>query len=143
MDHTADSEVCLQGVDFDYEKICTPTALETHRNKIEAEKQKKIKEQEAALKLIEEEKQALALKFQPSYEASKRIWESLKTRVIQYAGRYFSAIAEHLKANFICAGSFPAFVVANELRAFVGSTNVPQLKYNDIDVYYGNIGDAD
>ena len=111
MDHTADSEVCLQGVDFDYEKICTPTALETHRNKIEAEKQKKIKEQEAALKLIEEEKQALALKFQPSYEASKRIWESLKTRVIQYTERYFSAIGENVKANSFAPAPFQLWLL--------------------------------
>ena len=67
----------------------------------------------------------------------------MKTRVNHYSETYFEAIAEHLNGDFICAGSFPAFVVANQLSSLLDSGEVPRLKYNDIDVYYGKFGDGE
>ena len=52
------------------------------------------------------------------------------------------AIARYLKEDFICAGSYPAFVVANELCEYLGQESAIRLKYNDIDVYHGSFGDG-
>ena len=54
-----------------------------------------------------------------------------------------SAIADHLKSDFICSGSYPAFVIADEMRSLLGSNDFPPLTYNDIDVYYGNFGNSE
>ena len=43
------------------------------KKKGEAEKEKKINEQRMEMKLIEEKKHALAIKFQPALEKSKQI----------------------------------------------------------------------
>ena len=66
------------------------------------------------------------------------MWPTLKPSVFYASLSCFSAVANHLRSDFICAGSYPAFVLANEMLEFLGQDDVPMLRYNDIDVYYGS-----
>ena len=143
-DRSAGRQVCLQGVKFDYQGVCTPAAIEAHRCALEAEKTRKQAELEAAARIREEKKQAIAAKFMPALESSKRIWPNLEPLITIASSTSFSAIAQHIQSNFICAGSFPAFVISNEMKILSNSGINKEfpLKFNDIDVYYGRFGDG-
>ena len=143
MDHTKDRDVSLQGVDFNYKEVCSPAVIDAHVVKMEAEKAKADALLESERRLVQEKKLAIAAKFCSAQEASKSVWPILEARVIQASSSCLTAISEHLKSDFICAGSYPAFIIANEMRESLGREEVPSLKYNDIDVYYGNFGPKD
>ena len=49
----------------------------------------------------------------------------------------FNIIASHINKDFICAGSFPAAVLASVWGASSASKEKVKLIFNDIDVYYG------
>ena len=61
----------------------------------------------------------------------------MEPNVVLASSLCFNAIADHLQKDFICAGSYPAFIVATEMRDFLSDATVPLLKYNDIDIYWG------
>ena len=144
-DRSADKQVCLQGLKFDYQGVCSSAAIEAHRCVLEAEKTRKQAELEAAVRIREEKEQAIAATFTPALDRSKRIWPDLEPLIINATSKYFSAIAQHIKSNFICAGSFPAFVISNEMKRLSdsGINEALRLKFNDIDVYYGRFGDGE
>ena len=45
----------------------------------------------------------------------------------------FRAIATHIQGDFICSGSFPAYMIAKELQKVPDCRSIVELKYNDID----------
>ena len=51
------------------------------------------------------------------------------------------AIAVHLKSEFLCTGSFPAFVITKEISVLTRDEEIPKLNDNDIDIYRGSFGD--
>ena len=54
----------------------------------------------------------------------------------------FETIASHINEDFICAGSFPAALLAS-IWSNNSSENVPaKLIFNDIDVYHGELGEG-
>ena len=56
---------------FDYEKIITPNAIDAHQEMIKAEAAKEEFNRKEAERVLEEQKQALALKFMSSTKQSK------------------------------------------------------------------------
>ena len=140
----------FEGVQFNYQSICTPRAIEAHKIVVEAEKAK-IETQKAMaaaakqeeLRRIEEKKLALAEKFRPAVEESNIIWPILVPLVTAATSGTFAAIARHIKDDFICAGSYPAYVVATAMRNIPSYRNIPYLKFNDIDIYYGCFGNGE
>ena len=128
----------LQDIDFAYKNVCSTKAIDAHRVKMEAEKARAEALKEAELRQIEEDKLVLAAKFSSALEESKRMWPILKPSVFYASSCCFNAIAHHLQNDFICAGSYPAYVIAKEMREFLGQDDVPMLRYNDIDVYFGS-----
>ena len=56
---------------FDYEKIITPDGIDAHKKIIEAEAAKEEFNRKEAERVLEEQKQALALKFMSSTKQSK------------------------------------------------------------------------
>ena len=56
---------------------------------------------------------------------------------------YFSAISGRIQSNFVCAGSFPAFLIAQEMQKIPSEYEPVELKFNDIDIYYGSFGDGE
>ena len=66
----------------------------------------------------------------------------LKPLINHASSVQFAASATHLKSSFICAGSFPAFILINEIRKLTRKKEIPRVKYNDIDIYYGSFGDG-
>ena len=87
---------------------------------MEAEKAKAEALKEAELRQIEEEKLVLAAKFSSTKEESERMWPILKPSVVYASSCYFIAVANHLQNDFICAGSYPAYVIGKEMREFLG-----------------------
>ena len=138
VDHSADSEVQLQGLEFDYEKICNAVAISTHKTAMEADKAKLEAEKIATARLRAEREQALQDRFQNAVEIARNVQTNLEPLVVSASSPCFSAIAAHIQADFICAGSYPAFLIAHELRKLTGYEETVKLKFNDIDVYYGN-----
>ena len=143
------STVSLQGIKYEYTSVCSPEAIEAHKSVVEAEKSKleaeKIKletEKVAALKKIEEKKLELKEKFTPATEKSREIWQILELYANETTSSCFGAIAAHLGSHFICAGSFPAFVVAKTFSQHAKIKELTGLKYNDIDIYHGSFGDG-
>ena len=120
MDQSRDADVSLQGIDFDYKNVCSTEAIDAHRVKMEAEKAKAEALKEAELRQIEEEKLVLAAKFSSTKEESERMWPILKPSVVYASSCYFIAVANHLQNDFICAGSYPAYVIGKEMREFLG-----------------------
>ena len=55
----------------------------------------------------------------------------------------FCAIATHVGSSFICAGSFPAYVIAENYNTLSNRGKMVHLMYNDIDVYYGRFGEGE
>ena len=87
-DELSGSHVDLQGLSFDYETICSTSAVEAHKRvveeekrKAEAEKAKVEAEKIASLRKFEEKKLILASKFAPATERSRQIQPTLKPRI--------------------------------------------------------------
>ena len=136
-DHSRDAEVSLQGIDYKYESVCTQSAIDNHKVEMEVQKAKADALEEAKRKLVEEKKAAIAAKFEPVIEKSMSIWPIVEPSVVLASSLCFNAIADHLQKDFICAGSYPASIIATEMRNFLNDASVPLLKYNDIDIYWG------
>ena len=66
----------------------------------------------------------------------------LEPLINRASSEQFAALATHLKSSFICAGSFPAFILINEIHKLTQNEKIPRVKYNDIDIYYGSFGDG-
>ena len=58
-DRSADSEVKLQGLEFNYKEICSLAAVENHKNAIEAQIAEELAQQEAEAKLLQENRRAI------------------------------------------------------------------------------------
>ena len=54
----------------------------------------------------------------------------------------FNIIAAHIKDDFICAGSFPAAIVASVWSSYDENKEVARLIYNDIDVCHCKFADG-
>ena len=72
-DHSADSQVDLQGVDMKYEDHITPGLIEEHRKKVEEVEAKAEAEKRAAIKVAEEKASAMAHRLSPAVERSSSI----------------------------------------------------------------------
>ena len=59
-DNSSDSEVSLQGVDFKYRDICTASAIEEHKDKLESLRAEKEIEEKKIAQLAEDKKQAIS-----------------------------------------------------------------------------------
>ena len=72
-DRSADSEVCLQGVDFKYDEVITSAGVEARRKEFEAQAAEAEALRKAAIKLEEEKERALAEQFAPAVERSTSV----------------------------------------------------------------------
>ena len=54
----------------------------------------------------------------------------------------FEIIASHINEDFICAGSFPAAVLASFWNNRSANNEPAKLIFNDIDLYHGEFGDG-
>ena len=73
-DGSADAEFCLQGVDLKYTDVITVEKVEAHRKKCEEQAAKEDAEKKAAVKAMEEKKNAIAEQLAPALEQSKIVW---------------------------------------------------------------------
>ena len=62
-DNSSDSEVSLQGVDFRYRDICTPSAIAEHSKKLDSLRAEKEMEEKKLAKLAEDKKRAISERF--------------------------------------------------------------------------------
>ena len=63
----------LQGLEFDYEKICNAVAISTHKTAMEADKAKRKAEKIATARLRAEREQALQDRFQNAVEIARNV----------------------------------------------------------------------
>ena len=143
LDRSVTAEVSLQGVDFEYEAVCTPGSIEEHRKEIERLKVEKEEEERKAAELEKEKMNALANLFAPSVQKSEAIWSNMLPLVLKETTAKFQSIATHVKSSFICAGSFPAYTVVDVFSRLPEINENNLLKYNDIDIYTGIFGDGE
>ena len=73
LDRSVTDDVSLQGVDFEYEAVCTPESIEAHRKEIERLKAEKEEEDRKAAELEKERMNALANLFAPAVQKSEAI----------------------------------------------------------------------
>ena len=143
-DRSADSEVNLQGLEFNYKEICSPTAVENHKIAIQvrlAEEQARLA---AEAKLLQEKRRANEAKFVAAVNSSKELWCRLEKPLVEASLSCFSAISQRTQGDFICAGSYPAFLIAEQLAKISGDYKAVQhLKFNDIDIYYGSFDNGE
>ena len=139
---SAGSEVGLQGVDFKYDDEITAKAVQDYRNVIEAKEVQEAADRKEAARLLEEKSNALSRKFTSAVRRSNMIQHELLPLVSEATYKQFSAIATHLNADFICAGSFPAAKLATVWSTFTEEKDDVKLIYNDVDVYHGNFGNG-
>ena len=109
VDHSADSEVKLQGLQFDYATICNAAAVSTHKTEIEADKARREAEKLAEARIKAEKEQVRQKKFENAEGIAKDIQATLEPLVYNDSYSSFSSIAAHIGVDFICAGSYPAF----------------------------------
>ena len=138
-DRSADSEVNLLGLEFNYKEICSPTAVENHKIALQA----RLAEEQARLaadaKVLQEKRRANEAKFAAAVNRSKQLWCTLEKLLVEASMCCFSAISQRTQGDFICAGSYPAFLIAEQLAKISADFKpVHHLKFNDIDVYYGS-----
>ena len=136
-DHSRDAEVSLQVINYKYVSVSTTSAINNGKFEMEVEKAKAYALEEAKRMLFEEKKLAIAANFHPAIEKSLSIWTFVKHGVVLESSLCFNAIADYLQKDFICAGSYPASVIATEIRDFLNDAAIPLPKYNDIEIYWG------
>ena len=78
IDHSADKEVSLQGLEFDYKIVCSQAEINKQKNKIKVEQAAEEAKRLEAAQIIEENKRKLELKFVTVEESSKILWQNLK-----------------------------------------------------------------
>ena len=71
IDHSADNEVSLQGVDFVYKDVITKEALETHKKKLEVLKAEKEAEIQKKAKIARDEEKKLSELFAHAQKLSE------------------------------------------------------------------------
>ena len=140
---SADSEVNLQGLEFNYKEICSPTAVENHRIAIQARLTEEQARLAAEAKLLQEKRRANEAKFAAAVDSSKELWSRLEKLLVEASSSCFSAISQLSQGDFICAGSYPAFLIAKQLAKISRDYEPVQLKFNDIDIYYGSFGNGE
>ena len=143
MDHSADDEVSLQGVDFVYKDICTSEAIEIYKKKLESLKAEKEAEEQKKAKIASDKVKSLSALFAHAQKLSEVIWSEMLSLAREATEAKFCAIATHVGSSFICAGSFPASVVADIYKSLSNTGTRIHLMYNDIDVYYGRFGEGE
>ena len=77
---------------------------------LEAEKVAKVN---AAVREAEERQLALARMFSHAVRRSRPIWDKMLPHILAATTEQFVAIAAHVNESFVCAGSFPAYIVAD------------------------------
>ena len=142
-DRSADVQVNLQGVQFDYKAICSQSAVEKHKLVRKAEEDARQAKRDEAARELEEKRVIRQAKFATTVENSKRIWVLLEPLVIEKSTPHFNGIAERVKGDFICAGSYPAYLVAQQMQNVQNDYEPVNLKFNDIDIYYGSFADGE
>ena len=140
---SAEKEVKLQGLEYDYRAVCSQSEIYRHKSVIEADKAIEEAKRIEAIRIRDETKREFELKFAGALESSKALWLKLEALVIEASSNCFQAIAQQVQGDFICAGSFPAYIIAKQLGVLSSEHNCVQLKFNDIDIYHGNFGDGE
>ena len=136
-DHSDDAKVHLEGVKFNFKEIITQKSVSEHQKKIEIQKAREELVRREAVKYAEEKASQLAKRFAPSIERSKLVQAEICPLVNGLAIPKFNIIASHINKDFICAGSFPAALLASVWGASSASKEKVKLIFNDIDVYFG------
>ena len=132
----------LQGLNFEYDKVITPEAVDKHLIIVKANQAKERAEKERSDRLAEEKATKLAAKFAPAVKRARRLKPELLSELSKTVMLEFSLIASHLNGSFICAGSYPAAKLAAIWSSNIESTTSIELRYNDIDVYHGAFGEG-
>ena len=137
---SADHGVRLQGVKMNYGEVITLEAVEAHQKIVQEREAREEAQRKAAKKLAEEIQRAKCEKLAPAVKRSHELWPKLQPPFYSATERYFNIIAEEVDNNFICAGSFPAAILASVYNSLPTTEDQVQLTYNDIDVYTGTFG---
>ena len=74
---------------------------------------------------------------------SETVWACISSLVNEATKPHFNSIASYINGSFICAGSFPAAILASTWSKYSGDKENLKLTFNDIDIYHGKFGDGD
>ena len=116
---------------------------EKHRLVRKAEEDARQAKRDEAARELEEKRLIREAKFATAVENSKRIWVLLEPLVIEKSTPHFNDIAARVKGDFICAGSYPAYLLAQQMQNVQNDYEPVHLKFNDIDIYYGSFADGE
>ena len=149
----ADRNVSLQGYDeHDCCKTCTRVSILKKAAEIKtearaaAEAAKALAAKEAATAAAEQEaRQELEANWDQCAAIGNGLWPSMGPLVKKEASATIQAISSVVEGGFVLGGSWPACVTTNVVNV-IGVTQgiaLLQLTANDIDVYWGAIGDGE
>ena len=103
----------LQGVDFKYENVITQAAVDEHQIIVEAHQTTERAAKMEAARLADEIALRKAERFAPAVNRANVLWPVLPPLITIATSTTFNLIASHIKKDFICAGSFPAAILAS------------------------------
>ena len=98
---------------MNYEEVVTSEAIERHLKTIEEREAKEEADRESERRLAREKVLKIARLLSPATQRSKSVWPKLHPLVEEATMPTFQIIASHIKENFICAGSYPAAMLAS------------------------------
>ena len=92
VDHSADSEVKLQGLAFESQSVCNQAAISAHKAVVQAEEAKRVAENLIKERILEKKEQALQAKFLEAVQITDRVWRKLEPLVNNAAKSSFDVI---------------------------------------------------
>ena len=143
LDGSEDANVSLQGLNYNYVERVTPEKVAERVQQMDAEDVLRIArmtvaEQEAAKAKVLHER---AMK--PSVRKGTVVWRAAEGILQDNCSDIFTSIMAVINCSFVVAGSYAAAAIVEAIKEKfpppqeVFGTTLPDLKYHDIDVYYG------
>lgn len=137
-DRSLNCDVDLHGVDFKYENVVTQAAVDEHQSIVEVRQSEERAAKMEVARLADEIALRKVERFAPAVNRANVLWPDLLPLITTATSTTFNLIASHIKKDFICAGSFPAAILASVQSSGDDNRTSVKLQYNDIDVYHGN-----
>ena len=125
---------------MNYNDHITPDKVTGHRRNVEEAELEEEAKRIAAIQLSQEKSAAIAKKLSPAVDKSLSVWPILSPFVKEQTKTTFDIIASHVGADYICAGSYPAAMLAGVRNAQSDSIDKLKLLFNDVDIYHGTFG---
>ena len=121
-----------------YKTICKKEAIEAHKKMLDDLEAEKLAKVNSAVREAEERQLALARIFSHAARRSRLVWDRMLTHILTATTEQYDAIAAHVNGSFVCAGSFPACIVADVYSKLPDTDDGLRLNFNDIDIYFGH-----